>query len=387
MMRLTHLPGDAHVTVRIVAFMAALWLPLAATFWANHSGIMDATEKRKLADLPTLKLTSQGLNAFAADFNRYFDDNFGMRQKLVVLHSYLKGVGLKVSPIRDAIIGKNGWLYLGDENIVADYRNAHPLTDPELRLWRDVLVKKRDWLAQRGIKYLFVVAPDKHSIYPEYMPNRYNKVSARSCLDQLIAYMNANSDFEIVDLRPSLIAQKATVRVFHKTDTHWNDPGAFVAYREIMRAASAQLPQLKPKDEADYRPVEYVSAGRDLANMMGLRAVIHERILKLVPLFQACAQQAAISLPPDFQGPNQEPGHEPFAMECSTAVLKAVVFRDSFGTALVPYLSENFRRTAYIWDYPNRIVLNTAIESEHPDIVIEERVERHLKPFLPEFKE
>lgn len=29
--------------------------------------------------------------------------------------------------------------------------------------------------------------------------------------------------------------------------------GAFVTYREIMSAASAQLPELKPRDEADFR--------------------------------------------------------------------------------------------------------------------------------------
>jgi alginate O-acetyltransferase complex protein AlgJ len=372
--------------VRIVAFMAAIWLPLAATFWSSGSGRMDATEKRKLADLPNWKLTWERLNAYPSEFNHYFDDNFGMREKLVGLHSYIKGICLSVSPIPTAIIGKAGWLYLGDGNVVADYRNAHPLTEPELRQWRDTLVAKRAWLAQRGIKYVFVVAPDKHTIYPEYMPDRLNKVSARSCLDQLIAYMKGNSDFEIVDLRPALNAEKATVRVFHKTDTHWNDWGAFVAYREIMRAASAQLPELKPRDEADFRAVEYPSAGLDIANMMGLRAVIRERVLRLEPKFPPCARPAAMTLRPDLPWPKYEPGHEAFARECSTATLKAVVFQDSFGTALVPYLSEHFRRTAFIWDYPNRIVMNAAIVSEHPDIVIEERVERHLKPMLPDFK-
>jgi hypothetical protein len=385
-MRLRHLSEGGHATVRIVAFMAGIWLPLAATFWASGGGRMDSTEKRKLADLPKFKLTRERLNTYPSDFNRYFDDNFGIREKLVGLHSYLKGIVLGLSPVRNGIIGKEGWLYLGDGNIVADYRNAHPFAETELRQWRDVLVAKREWLAQRGIRYLFVVAPDKHTIYPEYMPNRYNKVSSRSCLDQLIAYMKANSDFEIVDLRPALKAEKATVRVFHKTDTHWNDRGAFVAYRQIMRAASAQLPELKPRDEADFRAVEYPAAGRDLANMMGLRALIREPVLRLEPKFQPCAQPAAITLRPDLPWPKYEPGHEAYAKECSTARLKAVVFQDSMGTALVPYLSEHFRRTAYIWDYPNRIVMNAATVSERPDIVIEERVERHLKPMLPDFK-
>jgi hypothetical protein len=121
--------------------------------------------------------------------------------------------------------------------------------------------------------------------------------------------------------------------------------------------------------------------------MMGLGAVIRERVLRLEPKFQACAKSAPITLPPDLQRRKYEPGHEASAMECRSAGLKAVVFQDSFGPALVPYLSEHFSRSAYIWDYPNHMVMNAAITSEHPDIVIEERVERHLKPMLPDFKE
>jgi len=199
--------------------------------------------------------------------------------------------------------------------------------------------------------------------------------------------MKTNSDFQIVDLRPALKAEKAKVRVFFKTDTHWNDRGAFVAYREIMRAVSAQLPDLKARDEADFRAVEYWDAGQDLALGMGLRAQMPERVLQLQPRFQRCAHPAPIALPADFQGLNPAPEHAPFAMECSTGKFRALVFRDSFGSALIPYLSEHFRRTAYVWHYPDFAVMNTAVTSERPDIVIEERVERHLKPMVPQFKE
>ncbi|MEI9865253.1 MAG: hypothetical protein WDN00_12025 [Limisphaerales bacterium] len=44
--------------------------------------------------------------------------------------------------------------------------------------------KRRDWLAKRGIAYLFVVAPDKHSIYPEELPGWAVKVRPQTKLDQ-----------------------------------------------------------------------------------------------------------------------------------------------------------------------------------------------------------
>ena len=52
---------------------------------------------------------------------------------------------------------------------------------------------------------------------------------------------------------------------------------------------------------------------------------------------------------------------------------RAVVFRDSFSNALIPFLSENFERTLYVWD-PD--LLPEFVESERPDVVIQQIAER-----------
>ena len=59
---------------------------------------------------------------------------------------------------------------------------------------------------------------------------------------------------------------------------------------------------------------------------------------------------------------------------------RAVIFRDSFASRLAPYLSEHFSRAVYLWqnDFDS-----DAIEREHPDVVIQEIVSRHLYVFSP----
>jgi hypothetical protein len=54
---------------------------------------------------------------------------------------------------------------------------------------------------------------------------------------------------------------------------------------------------------------------------------------------------------------------------------RAVVFRDSFANALIPFLSESFDRVLYVWqpDVHARVV-----EIEQPDVVIHEIAERFL---------
>jgi alginate O-acetyltransferase complex protein AlgJ len=57
-----------------------------------------------------------------------------------------------------------------------------------------------------------------------------------------------------------------------------------------------------------------------------------------------------------------------------------VIFRDSFMSRLVPFLSEHFSRAVYLWqnDFDDDVVTR-----EHPDIVIQEIVGRHLYGFIP----
>lgn len=122
-------------------FGLGIWLPLLATFGASTSDRFNTYEKRKLADFPLLRFNEDGFNKFPTEFSKYFDDNFGMRGKLIYIHNYIKWAVLGVSPTQRAIVGKNGWLYLADGTI-ADYRNDQPFTEAELKLWRDVLVAK-----------------------------------------------------------------------------------------------------------------------------------------------------------------------------------------------------------------------------------------------------
>ena len=70
---------------------------------------------------------------------------------------------------------------------------------------------------------------------------------------------------------------------------------------------------------------------------------------------------------------------EPFTMHCPRAEIEMVMFRDSFASAMVPYLSEHFRRSTYIWKWNyDADLFKAVIEKEQPQIVIDECVERLL---------
>ena len=65
----------------------------------------------------------------------------------------------------------------------------------------------------------------------------------------------------------------------------------------------------------------------------------------------------------------------------NTQPLKVMVFRDSFTTALQPYLSETFHEVLYYWDHDINKYMDVIIK-EKPDIVIAETVSRYADNIL-----
>ena len=259
-----------------------------------------------------------------------------------------------------------------------------PFSAGEMEKWRMALEARRDWLASRGIGYLVVMVPNKSTIYPEYLPSGLHRMRPQSRLDQLLDYLRTRSTFRILDLRPALVAAKSGGRLYHKTDSHWNDAGAFVAYRQILGELGRIYPALHPRPLADFSVKCETTPGGDLAIMLGFPDILKEEQVILEP---RTGPRAVISEP----SRKISPWVMRSATECLTASpLRAVMFRDSFGHQLMNFLSEHFARIVYNWDVRLIAVRNefrfdtSLIEREKPDIVIEEVVERFLLGSTPE---
>jgi len=355
----------------VAVFLLVTWLPLIAMGVLPRSGV-SATEKRLLAPWPRLEPTLASVSAWPDGVEAWFDDHLGFRDWLIRSWARLQIGVFGVSPAPKLIVGKSGWLFFGDRQAIAHYRGIDPLSDRELARWQSVLEQRRDWLAEQGIAYLVVLVPDKHEMYAEYMPDSLPRSGDRHPLDQLVRYLDGHSDVEVLDLRPPLLAAKQRERVYHKTDSHWNDRGAYVAYRAIHERLQRLLPALAGVPPARAAAASHVEPGLGLAHIVGLEDVYPEEVLEA----RLIAPRASIK-------PEHQPGYDervrtlqPIAHGVPDAALpRAVVFRDSFANALVPYLSEDFSRVLYVW---NRDVDPRVVAIERPDVVIQEIVGRFL---------
>jgi hypothetical protein len=352
----------------IVMFIAVISLPLVGKLLPVE-GAFALTENRRPAPLPTIQLGGPGWGysvvSFPRRFERYWNDSFAFRWYLIRGHSLIK-LALGVSPSPKALVGLDGYLFYAGEQSVDYFRAVKPFTPAELAHWRQDLEERRAWLAARGIQYLVVVAPNKETIYPEFMPPGLRPVRAETRLDQLLADVHEHSNIDILDLRDALKAAKRLGRVYHKTDSHWNDAGALVAADEILARVKAWFPDINAAPMAGSL-VKREAPGGDLARILALEDRFSEERIEWMPGAPAQARQA--------RG-EDEASRDITATECDGCDgPRAVMNQDSFNSNLAPLLAERFSRMVFV---DGTRLDHALIERERPALVIQEFVERAL---------
>ena len=93
-----------------------------------------------------------------------------------------------------------------------------------------MLLKKKAWLDERNIDFYVAVAPNKHSIYGEELPIKKGNKTTK--LEQLKAIFESEA-LDFIDLSDAF-PDKSEGRLYHKTNTHWNDYGAYWGYKALL---------------------------------------------------------------------------------------------------------------------------------------------------------
>jgi alginate O-acetyltransferase complex protein AlgJ len=360
-------------TCLISIFLGLISLPILGMVF--HLSKPDLNEKRALTPPPTFSLARYSTTRFIEQLRSYLADNFGFRGVLVKWNARLNARTLAVSPSPSVIMGKNGWLYYAGELIIEDYRCQKPFTETELQQWTLLLERRQKWLQQRGARYIFIVAPNEHTIYPESLPSYITRLRDTSRLDQLLAYTKAHSSVPAIDLRPALFAAKAKERVYQKTDTHWNERGAFAAYQELFNTLGVWFPALQALHREQFENTTTTGPGGDLANMMGMVDVYHEEILGLRPLEPRRARMSSWSTE-RLMGLDSHPRQVKESEITGSRLPCLIMLHDSFGEGLMPFIAEHFSRGVYISEAMG--FEESILKNEKPDLVIQEITERYL---------
>lgn len=314
-----------------------------------------SSENRELSKFPSF-VTEEGLNVeWLPQAGDYFQDHFAFRNELVTANALLNGKLLGTSTAQGVIQGTDGWLYYKDS--LNDYLGVDLLSDRSLYNIAHTLSMMQENLQARGVDFLFTVAPNKNSLYPEHMPY-YNslKVTENNNLARLVPYLEKEG-VAYADLYQAF--QEEDEVLYHKRDSHWNNKGAAFAADILMSALE--------KEHDSYEDVEYQVREDyvgDLDEMLyPLATTPEEEIYYDKTLTYAVVGEIESNFDPRITTVNPVKDGS------------LVMYRDSFGNALVPFFADAYANAYFSRGVPYQL---SDVDTNQADTVIVERAERFL---------
>ncbi len=314
-------------------------------------------------------------------YEKYYNDNFSFRGFLISKFNKLKYSIFKSSPVKSVIIGKDGWLFLAEENgITFDkyYFSYKLFTKGELDLWKRRLEQRAELAKSVGCNYILMIVPNKQTVYPEMMPAGLTYIPKKSLMSQMVRNLSDVNNLTVIDLRTGFAKLKREKRIYQKTDTHWNNFGAYSAYRMLIKTISDFSGKMVIADSiSDFNEIHLKKDGGDLARMLSFekdefrdRVIILDRKEKIKII---CRES-------NIKGVS----NVVLERRCSDGILPPMMFiHDSFGDYLMKFLPHHFNRSFYTMER-DIVSLKSVILLGKVKFIVEEIAERHflLSPFL-----
>lgn len=306
-------------------------------------GPSEAGANEILAAAP--KFTKEGrLNdlAFRQAAN-WFDDHVFLRQELITLNAKAQAA-LGASANEQIVLGKDGWLYYASSL-------TSSLTDGELKAIAGNLTLIQEYCNQNGIDFQFLCAPNKSTVYPQFLKSPCGE----SRLPRLLAMLE-EAGVSAPNLMNFLAEQPEVIYFAH--DSHWNSKGAALAADAIL-GESRYFSDPFTQREAHTG---------DLYQMLYPAGVDTETN----PVFGG-------TLSYQFrEGSGRQPDSITIRTE-SSGEGSLLMYRDSFGNSLYPYLASYFGKATFSRAASYDLTLT---QEEKPDTIILELVERNLSCLL-----
>ena len=273
----------------------------------------------------------------------WLGNHFALRRELITLWARLNA-RLGTSVEEQVILGREGWLYFTPT--LRDFTGEH-LGAEELENIARHLSRLQREAEERGMTFLFTVAPNKNTLYPEYMPAWAQQRRGEGNLSLLTPYLDRYG-VNYVDLT-------ALDMPYYRTDSHWTAEGAAMAADTLLEALGY---------EGGFAAGEFEGQGLHRGDLFEM----------LYPA--ADGEETEIVYRPGFRFESLNDPNNGNAMVIRTACAdgsgRLLCWRDSFGIALYPYLAERFETAEF-----RRSTDYTLPESGY-DVVILEIVERNL---------
>jgi hypothetical protein len=361
----------------IAVFMAMLALPLI--FLDLSPDRVSVQENRMLANFPELSDIKSHPEMFVRGFDDWFKDSTGFRERLVMLYNVMgKNIWYNGICYKEGqnvyIIGEEGHHYFAlNGSLIGKFQGKQFLTDDQLTNMAAKLEEVKTYLDNKGVPLIVMFCTDKESIYPEFYPKSIKQGPEPGQLDIITGYLQEHTGVDVFNIRQALLAEKDNFLLHYTIDTmsftgdfaHYNQIGAFFAYRELMKHINIYFPEMIPY-ELDDVDIRYDEKGRPHVSLKA--NIVYKR------LDASFFDDVSIIRP--FTSENEAYENEKSDLPVILFMRDSYTYEIFFGT----YFPSHFGKAIFI-HYENIEHFDEYIDRYKPDIVVFESAERQLPWF------
>jgi len=238
--------------------------------------------------------------------------------------------------------------------------------------------------AEVDAEIVYLIAPNPISIYKELIPEKY--VYSENNLLKQFKRVAESAGATVVDLTDVMMEHKNDeYKIFHKTDSHWTEYGAYLGYVELMNHIAKRFPDAAPRPLMDFT----------LYN----RQLLVGDIFYMLEIPEDCLRETTTFMDFGFEPPtghknimindgrNIALDHEVvgYLHQTQTNVAgdfpSAYIYRDSYGGPIYAFLTDRFS-TATWQKWAQYNYKQADIISKNPDYILYIITERNIASVL-----
>ena len=275
--------------------------------------------------------------------------------------------------------GRDGWLFLqGGSNFVTSLyqREGGQLPGSMLLTRRDAIVARARQFARLGITWVFVIVPEKLTIYEHQTATSLIDADNAPALRLYEQLDQIGESRHMVDLVMPMRRRRDERDLYWRTDTHWAPEGCFLAYELVCDRLGVT------KDMALLsRPVHEGNAVMDLGGRID---PMPWETVRTYDFLQSARRTSVNRVTRYLEDPQYRElihvgSRARFENPAAPNPKRAMLIGDSYAlpsaTRLTGMMAETFRSLEFVW---SNSVDWWAVRWQRPDIVICEIAERFL---------
>lgn len=356
----------------VIVFLIMISTPHILFLFLGSYISVESNENRELAKKPEFSV--ENIENYSIGYERYYNDNLPFRNLIKAVWANLNFLILNESTDEQIVIGKNEgsksstWLfyqkgYDGDPVVEAQGRIEFSEKDKN-EIYSQIKTTTEE-IKKRGIKTYYAIVPNKESLYKEKLPNRVKIHDEKTRVDKAVDYLQNERGLQnVIYVKNALVDEKKNAQLYDKQDSHWNDYGAFIGFKEILNNIEPGYTNFEHNVKFSNEEIVY----KDLTKMLGVKRIMKDTIptVEFLPEKQYMTQII------------ETPTNSIVITTCDKAEIDEtlLVIGDSFRVGMIPYFSKIYKKVIYTHRCDYGIYM---LNDHKPDVVILEYVERYVK--------